>query len=197
MGRILIADDHDSLRRGLARALADAGHEVEEAGNGNAALERLHETSFDVIVSDIRMGGRRWLRRAAHHQGDASDDRRHPDDGVRLDPDGGRGDEDRRLRLRDEAVRDRGDGGQDREGPGAPAPSPRDRVPASHAERHLRLRPHRRRQRRAAAGARRRPQGRAEQLHGAGAGRDGHRQGDHRGRRPPQLAARQPRTSSR
>jgi Nif-specific regulatory protein len=57
MGRILVADDHDSLRRGLARALADAGHDVEEAGNGNAALERLHETSFDVIVSDMRMGG--------------------------------------------------------------------------------------------------------------------------------------------
>ena len=31
MGRILIADDHDSLRRGLAQALAEAGHDVEEA----------------------------------------------------------------------------------------------------------------------------------------------------------------------
>jgi len=38
MGRILIADDHDALRRGLARALADAGHEVDEAANGNAAF---------------------------------------------------------------------------------------------------------------------------------------------------------------
>ncbi|MGE0594201.1 MAG: sigma-54-dependent transcriptional regulator [Vicinamibacterales bacterium] len=57
MGRILIADDHDSLRRGLARALADAGHEVEEAPNGNAAIERLHDGVFDVIVSDLRMGG--------------------------------------------------------------------------------------------------------------------------------------------
>ena len=36
MGRILIADDHDALRRALARALTDAGHEVEEAPNGNA-----------------------------------------------------------------------------------------------------------------------------------------------------------------
>jgi DNA-binding NtrC family response regulator len=57
MGRILVADDHDSLRRGLARALADAGHDVEEAPNGNAALERLHEGVFDVVVSDLRMGG--------------------------------------------------------------------------------------------------------------------------------------------
>ena len=28
MGRILIADDHDALRRGLARGLTEAGHEV-------------------------------------------------------------------------------------------------------------------------------------------------------------------------
>jgi len=57
MGRILIADDHDSLRRGLARALSEAGHDVEEAGNGNLALQRVNETSFDVVVSDLRMGG--------------------------------------------------------------------------------------------------------------------------------------------
>ncbi len=57
MGRILVADDHDSLRRGLVRALSDAGHDVDDAGNGNAALERLHESSYDVVLSDIRMGG--------------------------------------------------------------------------------------------------------------------------------------------
>ena len=57
MGRILIADDHDSLRRGLAQALAEAGHDVEEAPNGNAAIEKLHEGFFDVVVSDLKMGG--------------------------------------------------------------------------------------------------------------------------------------------
>ena len=57
MGRILIADDHDALRRGLVRGLADAGHEVDEASNGNAAIERLHEGHFDIVLSDLRMGG--------------------------------------------------------------------------------------------------------------------------------------------
>ena len=42
MGRILIADDHDSLRRGLALALGDAGHDVDEAPNGNAEIGRAH-----------------------------------------------------------------------------------------------------------------------------------------------------------
>jgi DNA-binding NtrC family response regulator len=57
MGRILLADDHDSLRRGLARALADAGHTVDEAANGNLAIERLHGGAYDVVLSDLRMGG--------------------------------------------------------------------------------------------------------------------------------------------
>ena len=57
MGRILIADDHDALRRGLGRALTDAGHEVEEAPNGNAAIERLHDSYYDVVLSDLKMGG--------------------------------------------------------------------------------------------------------------------------------------------
>jgi DNA-binding NtrC family response regulator len=57
MSRILVADDHDALRRGLSLALGTAGHEVEEAGNGNAAIEKLHENYFDVVVSDLKMGG--------------------------------------------------------------------------------------------------------------------------------------------
>src|SRR6266540_5463703 len=57
MGRILIADDHDALRRGLVRGMTDAGHDVEEASNGNAAIERLHESYFDVVLSDLKMGG--------------------------------------------------------------------------------------------------------------------------------------------
>jgi Nif-specific regulatory protein len=57
MGRILIADDHDSLRRGLAQALSEASHDVDEAPNGNAAIEKLHEGFFDVVVSDLKMGG--------------------------------------------------------------------------------------------------------------------------------------------
>ena len=57
MGRILIADDHDALRRGLARGLTEAGHQVDEASNGNAAIERLHDSYFDVVLSDLKMGG--------------------------------------------------------------------------------------------------------------------------------------------
>ena len=57
MGRILVADDHDTLRRGLARGLAQAGHDVDEAPNGNAAIARLHEGHYDVVLTDFKMGG--------------------------------------------------------------------------------------------------------------------------------------------
>ncbi len=57
MSRILVADDHDALRRGLSLALGAGGHEVEEAGNGNIAIEKLHASYFDVVVSDLKMGG--------------------------------------------------------------------------------------------------------------------------------------------
>src|SRR5579863_9379502 len=57
MGRILVVDDHDSLRKGLVRALANAGHDVEEAPNGTAAIERLQDSQFDVVLTDLRMGG--------------------------------------------------------------------------------------------------------------------------------------------
>src|ERR1700747_2577541 len=56
MGKILIADDHDALRRGLVRGLTEAGHEVDEASNGNAAIERLHESYFDIVLGNLKMG---------------------------------------------------------------------------------------------------------------------------------------------
>src|SRR5436190_15369112 len=57
MGRILVVDDHDSLRKGLVRALNNAGHDVEEAANGTSAIERLQDSQFDVVLTDLRMGG--------------------------------------------------------------------------------------------------------------------------------------------
>ena len=55
MGRILIADEPDALRSGLARGLTEAGHKVDEASNGNAAIERLHDSHFDVVLSAPKM----------------------------------------------------------------------------------------------------------------------------------------------
>jgi two-component system cell cycle response regulator CpdR len=55
MAKILIAEDEDSLRRFVARALEMDGHQTVQAGDGAAALEQLQSDSFDLLLSDIRM----------------------------------------------------------------------------------------------------------------------------------------------
>jgi DNA-binding NarL/FixJ family response regulator len=58
--RILIADDHAVVRRGLKEILADALPSVEfsEAGNGDEVLRHLEKTSIGLMVLDIGMPGR-------------------------------------------------------------------------------------------------------------------------------------------
>jgi PAS domain S-box-containing protein len=54
---ILLVDDEPEILATLAEILTHAGHRVETAADGAAALERLDTRSFDVIVSDVRMPG--------------------------------------------------------------------------------------------------------------------------------------------
>jgi DNA-binding response OmpR family regulator len=55
--RILLAEDDARLRRHLAAALREGGHEVEETGDGCAALDRLNKHPHDAAVIDISMPG--------------------------------------------------------------------------------------------------------------------------------------------
>jgi CheY-like chemotaxis protein len=57
MAKILLAEDDDSVRRFVARALELGGHEVTEAEDGGLASEALaaSEGRFDLLLSDIRM----------------------------------------------------------------------------------------------------------------------------------------------
>lgn len=56
--KILIVDDSKAMRMIVRRTLRQAGfaeHDLDEAGNGNEALEQLHRASFDVVLSDWNM----------------------------------------------------------------------------------------------------------------------------------------------
>ena len=57
MAKILVVDDEEGIREFLADTLADDGHEVVQASDGLAALQRLHERAFDVMITDLRMPG--------------------------------------------------------------------------------------------------------------------------------------------
>jgi two-component system cell cycle response regulator CpdR len=55
MARILVAEDEQTVRELVQRALTQDGHEVEVAVDGALALEKLASAPFDLLLSDIRM----------------------------------------------------------------------------------------------------------------------------------------------
>jgi two-component system response regulator FlrC len=57
VGRILVVDDEEGVRSFLAESLEIDGHQVEEAANGQEALERVRARSFDLVLTDLRMPG--------------------------------------------------------------------------------------------------------------------------------------------
>lgn len=60
--RILIADDHAIVRKGLRQIAEESGRiEVGEAANGQEALEKVRGERWDALVLDINMPGRHGL----------------------------------------------------------------------------------------------------------------------------------------
>lgn len=57
MAHILVVDDDASVRGFTARALSMDGHFVDQADDGDLALERIaaHDGAYDLVLSDIRM----------------------------------------------------------------------------------------------------------------------------------------------
>ncbi|WP_293906404.1 cell cycle two-component system response regulator CpdR [Phenylobacterium sp.] len=72
MSRILLAEDDDSLRGFLARALERAGHQVTACADGEEAVTFLDE-QWDLLLTDIVMPGLDGIevarRAAAKHPG--------------------------------------------------------------------------------------------------------------------------------
>ena len=68
MIRILLAEDDESMRLYLARALEKVGYEVKAVDRGTAALPLLEAESFDLLLTDIvmpEMDGIELAQRAA------------------------------------------------------------------------------------------------------------------------------------
>ncbi len=53
--RILIVDDDEVSCRLFAEVLEGDGHEVDQAGSGEEALDRLRRESYDLLLVDVRM----------------------------------------------------------------------------------------------------------------------------------------------
>ena len=68
LSRILLAEDDESMRGFLVRALKKAGYEVLDFANGEDAFERLKAEPFTLLLTDIvmpKMDGIELARRAS------------------------------------------------------------------------------------------------------------------------------------
>jgi len=54
-GRVLVADDTESIRVLFRKLLATDGHEVIDVGDGESALAAVHENHPDVVLLDVTM----------------------------------------------------------------------------------------------------------------------------------------------
>lgn len=66
MAHILVVDDEERMRHLLSMMLSRKGHQVDQAGDGVAALDMVRSTPFDMIITDIkmpRMGGTELLEK--------------------------------------------------------------------------------------------------------------------------------------
>jgi two-component system response regulator HydG len=56
MARILIVDDQDNARSTLSEMLQAEGYAVDQAESGESACVMVGETSYDLVITDLRMG---------------------------------------------------------------------------------------------------------------------------------------------
>ncbi len=67
LGKILLAEDDNDMRRFLGKALQNAGFDVATFDNGLSAYHRLREEPFELLLTDIvmpEMDGIELARRA-------------------------------------------------------------------------------------------------------------------------------------
>ena len=63
MLRILVADDHEVVRKGLVKVLAETLQpiKVDEASNGQEAMSKICKGGYDLVVLDMKMPGKSGL----------------------------------------------------------------------------------------------------------------------------------------
>ncbi len=56
MAKLLVVDDQRNMRTTLAMMLRGAGHEVDEAEDGDLACEKIGQEGYDLVLTDLKMG---------------------------------------------------------------------------------------------------------------------------------------------
>jgi len=62
VARILVVEDEETVAYHIGRILEKEGYRVDFAEDGRTALELLEKTSYEVMVTDVRMPGMSGIR---------------------------------------------------------------------------------------------------------------------------------------
>src|SRR4030065_2251292 len=54
---LLVVDYEEVIREGMRRILSAEGYRVETSASGRAAIEKIQEQDFDVVITDLKMPG--------------------------------------------------------------------------------------------------------------------------------------------
>jgi len=57
VAKILVVDDSPSMRSMVKFTLTSAGHDIEEAENGQLGILKAKSSQFDLVMSDVNMPG--------------------------------------------------------------------------------------------------------------------------------------------
>jgi len=57
MARVLIIDDNETMREGMAATVRRMGHEVVTAASGADGLALLRKQGADFVITDLKMEG--------------------------------------------------------------------------------------------------------------------------------------------
>jgi two-component system response regulator HydG len=66
MAKILVVDDQRNMRTTLSLMLRGASHEVAEAADGEEACEKVEVDSYDLVLTDLKMGGKDGIEVLRH-----------------------------------------------------------------------------------------------------------------------------------
>ena len=55
MSRVLVIEDNETMRSGVALVMERMGHEAVEAASGPEGLDRLQEQAYDLVITDYKM----------------------------------------------------------------------------------------------------------------------------------------------
>ena len=55
--KILVVDDDDLVRMMMVQALESVGHDIDECDDGIAAVAKIKQCTYDIIVTDVVMPG--------------------------------------------------------------------------------------------------------------------------------------------